>query len=119
MILSICIPTYNKVNQLDNCLNSILISKKNVDNFNFEICISDNNSDENTEEIYEIAIREGYDIDHNTVWRSQEHEPAYLEEVKKRYNFDEEELELRKSNISTWHEIISKVNELYDSGPIF
>lgn len=75
--------------------------------------------DENTEEIYEIAIREGYDIEHNTVWRSQEHEPAYLEEVKKRYNFDEEELELRKSNISTWHEIISKVNELYDSGPIF
>ncbi len=51
MILSICIPTYNRVNQLDNCLNSILISKKKVDNFNFEICISDNCSEEDTESI--------------------------------------------------------------------
>jgi len=51
MILSICIPTYNRVNQLDNCLNSILVSKKNVDNFNFEVCISDNNSEEDTESI--------------------------------------------------------------------
>ena len=51
MILSICIPTYNRVNQLDNCLNSILISKRNVDNFNFEICVSDNNSEEDTESI--------------------------------------------------------------------
>ena len=58
MILSICIPTYNRVKQLDNCLNSILISKKNVDNFNFEICISDNNSDENTEEIIRKYDRE-------------------------------------------------------------
>ena len=58
MILSICIPTYNRINQLDNCLNSILISKKNVDNFNFEICISDNNSDENTEEIIRKYDRE-------------------------------------------------------------
>ena len=39
------------MNQLDNCLNSILISKKNVDNFNFEVCISDNNSQEDTESI--------------------------------------------------------------------
>jgi len=51
MILSICIPTYNRVDQLDNCLNSILISKKKVDNFDFEVCISDNNSEENTESI--------------------------------------------------------------------
>ena len=51
MILSICIPTYNRINQLDNCLNSILISKKNVDNFNFEICISDNCSEEDPESI--------------------------------------------------------------------
>jgi len=51
MILSICIPTYNRINQLDNCLNSILISKKKVGNFDFEVCISDNNSEENTESI--------------------------------------------------------------------
>ncbi len=51
MILSICIPTFNRVRQLDNCLNSILISKNNVDNFNFEVCVSDNNSSQNTYEI--------------------------------------------------------------------
>jgi len=51
MLLSICIPTYNRISQLDNCLNSILISKKKVDNFDFEICISDNNSREDTESI--------------------------------------------------------------------
>ena len=58
MILSICIPTYNRINQLDNCLNSILISKKNVDDFNFEICISDNNSEKNTEEIIQKYNKE-------------------------------------------------------------
>ena len=51
MLLSICIPTYNRISQLDNCLNSILISKKKVHNFDFEICISDNNSREDTESI--------------------------------------------------------------------
>ena len=44
MILSICIPSYNRLNCLDNCLNSILIASKNVDNFDFEVCVSDNNS---------------------------------------------------------------------------
>jgi hypothetical protein len=74
---------------------------------------------EKTEEIYEIAIREGYDIECNTIWRSPDYEPVYLEEVKERHNLDKEELELRKSNIVNWHEIIDKVNQLYDSGPIF
>lgn len=45
--LSICIPNYNRIECLDDCLNSILISSKNVNNFNFEICISDNFSDIN------------------------------------------------------------------------
>ena len=53
MLLSICIPTYNRVNQLDNCLNSILISKKRVENFNFEVCISDNNSQQRIESLIE------------------------------------------------------------------
>ena len=44
MILSICIPSYNRLNCLENCLNSILIASKNVDNFDFEVCVSDNNS---------------------------------------------------------------------------
>ena len=42
MILSICIPSFNRLDCLDNCLNSILISSKNVKDFKFEVCISDN-----------------------------------------------------------------------------
>ena len=51
MILSICIPTYNRLDNLDNCLNSILISSKNVNNFDFEVCVSDNFSDDNPQKI--------------------------------------------------------------------
>jgi glycosyltransferase involved in cell wall biosynthesis len=47
MLLSICIPTYNRLNCLDNCLNSILISSRNVKKFDFEVCISDNYSEQN------------------------------------------------------------------------
>ncbi len=53
MILSICIPNYNRLNCLDNCLNSILIASKNVKDFDFEVCISDNNSITNPIEIIE------------------------------------------------------------------
>ena len=38
--LSICIPTYNRVFYLNNCLNSIKLAKKN--NLKIEVCISDN-----------------------------------------------------------------------------
>lgn len=48
MKLSICIPTYNRPNQLPNCLNSIYIAKKNS-SLDFDVCISDNNSN------YDIA----------------------------------------------------------------
>ena len=41
MLLSICIPTYNRPSSLTNCLNS-LYYQKNLDKKNFEICISDN-----------------------------------------------------------------------------
>jgi nucleoside-diphosphate-sugar epimerase len=43
MLLSICIPTYERTACLNNCLNSIYIAKKNF-NIDFEVCISDNNS---------------------------------------------------------------------------
>ena len=43
MLLSICIPTYNRSQCLHNCLNSILIAKKN-NNIKFEVCVSDNGS---------------------------------------------------------------------------
>jgi glycosyltransferase involved in cell wall biosynthesis len=45
MLLSICIPTYNRPQYLDNCLNSILTAKKN-NNIKFEVCVSDNGSKE-------------------------------------------------------------------------
>ena len=53
MLLSICIPNFNRANCLDNCLNSIVISKKNS-NLKFEVCISDNNSSDNIENDQEI-----------------------------------------------------------------
>jgi len=51
VILSICIPTYNRVKHLDNCLNSLLIAKNNFPSFKFEVCISDNNSKEDVKKI--------------------------------------------------------------------
>ena len=51
MLLSICIPSYNRPSCLENCLNSILISSKNVKNFDFEVCISDNCSEANIKEL--------------------------------------------------------------------
>jgi len=51
MIFSICIPTYNRGESLDNCLNSILISNQYVRDFGYEICISDNCSLENIDQI--------------------------------------------------------------------
>ena len=50
MILSICIPTYNRPANLSNCLNSILISKRKT-NLKFEICIFDNGSNYNVKKI--------------------------------------------------------------------
>ena len=50
MLLSICIPTFNRSKCLLNCLNSILISSKNFKN-KFEVCVSDNNSTQNIENI--------------------------------------------------------------------
>ena len=58
MILSICIPSYNRLECLENCLNSILISSKNVDNFDFEICISDNCSEKNPKYIVDKYKKE-------------------------------------------------------------
>lgn len=43
MLLSICIPNYNRGKYLNNCLNSILIAKS-FSSLKFEVCISDNGS---------------------------------------------------------------------------
>ncbi|MDB9760436.1 glycosyltransferase family 2 protein [Pelagibacteraceae bacterium] len=47
MLLSICIPTYNRPDSLVNCLNSLSLQKKK----NFEVCISDNCSNTNIKKI--------------------------------------------------------------------
>jgi glycosyltransferase involved in cell wall biosynthesis len=51
MKLSICIPTYNRAYYLKNCLHSINLSALNT-NYKFQVCISDNNS---TDETYNVV----------------------------------------------------------------
>ena len=53
--LSICIPTFKRAKHLNNCLNSILLAKK-APGFDFEICISDNGSTDDTEKIVKRYI---------------------------------------------------------------
>jgi glycosyltransferase involved in cell wall biosynthesis len=48
--LSICIPNFNRIFFLDNCLNSIKKSSENS-SLKFEVCISDNNSIDKVEEV--------------------------------------------------------------------
>lgn len=52
--LSICIPTYNRAAHLTNCLQSI-ISISEASQFDFEICVSDNCSTDNTEQVVRNA----------------------------------------------------------------
>ena len=47
MLISICIPTYNRPEYLKNCLNSLA---KQTDK-NFEVCVSDNHSNSNIRKI--------------------------------------------------------------------
>ena len=54
--LSICIPTFKRANHLNNCLNSILVAKK-VPGMEYEICISDNGSTDNTEEVVKSYLQ--------------------------------------------------------------
>ena len=56
ILLSICIPTYNRSQSLLNCLNSIHIAKKNS-NINFEVCISDNGSSDNTVDVIDKFLK--------------------------------------------------------------
>lgn len=48
--LSICIPTFNRAKYLSNCLQSIICMNK-PKGLNYEVCISDNGSNDNTKEI--------------------------------------------------------------------
>jgi glycosyltransferase involved in cell wall biosynthesis len=53
ILLSICIPTYNRKSYLRNCLESIYLSKLKS-NINLEVCISDNASTESIADIVKI-----------------------------------------------------------------
>ena len=54
MKLSICIPTYNRANHLANCLNSIISCKLNTDLI-FQVCVSNNHSTDETEDVVKRA----------------------------------------------------------------
>jgi len=54
MKLSICIPTYNRAAHLANCLNSIVLCNSQSD-LKFQVCVSDNNSIDGTEDVVRRA----------------------------------------------------------------
>ena len=56
MKLSICIPTFNRANYLNNCLHSII--RCNYDKTKkFQVCVSDNCSTDNTEHVVKKATK--------------------------------------------------------------
>ena len=57
--LSICIPTFNRAKYLSNCLQSI-ISMNKPKGLKYEVCISDNGSNDNTKEIVLKAKKKIY-----------------------------------------------------------
>ena len=61
MLLSICIPNYNRAKYLNNCLNSILIAKS-FSSLKFEICISDNGSKDDILSIINLYKKKGLKI---------------------------------------------------------
>ena len=72
--------------------------------------------DEKTHEVYEITIRQ--DDDTHIIWRSPLHESDFITELELNRNYDEDELEKRKSNIDM-DTLIEQVKRLYDSGNVF
>jgi glycosyltransferase involved in cell wall biosynthesis len=54
MKVSICIPTYNRATHLNNCLHSIILNKSRSV-IDYEICVSDNCSTDETEKVVRRA----------------------------------------------------------------
>ena len=52
--ISICIPTFNRAKSLTNCLASIAIASRKYSG-EFEICVSDNGSDDKTADVIKTA----------------------------------------------------------------
>ena len=80
ILLSICIPTYNRPHHLENCLNSILISKKNCKEISLEVCISDNGSKHNIRKIINKFSKK-LDIKFNKFKRNLGITPNFLKVV--------------------------------------
>ena len=76
MKLSICIPTYNRASHLANCLNSIIVRGLNS-NLEFQICVSDNCSTDNTEDVVRNA-QSSIDIKYNKNDRNLGHARNFL-----------------------------------------
>lgn len=57
ILLSICIPTFNRATYLEDTINSIVKQKKFQETNDVEIVISDNCSDDNTKEVSDKFIR--------------------------------------------------------------
>jgi len=57
MKISICIPTYNRATHLRNCLNSIVRNRVNG-NVDFQVCVSDNCSTDETEQVVRCAQKD-------------------------------------------------------------
>lgn len=55
--ISICIPTFNRAKYLANCLHSIRLNN-NISKVDFEVCVSDNCSEDNTEDIVIAAQKD-------------------------------------------------------------
>jgi len=72
--------------------------------------------DEKTHEVYEISVRQDDDI--SLIWRSPVHEPNFIEELQLNRDYEEEDLDKRKSNIDM-DALIEQVKRTYDSGNVF
>lgn len=77
--LSICIPTYNRGSHLANCLNSIISCSLNSD-IKFQVCVSDNCSTDNTEDIVRNA-QSAIDIKYHKNARNLGHARNFLNVV--------------------------------------
>ena len=83
ILLSICIPTYNRAKNLENCLKSIYISKRKLSKkFNFEVNVSDN-SQNNLSRHYALKYKKFLNINYSKNKKNIGYAPNYLKLVSK------------------------------------
>ena len=79
MKLSICIPTYNRPNQLPNCLHSIYLAKQKT-GLDFEVCVSDNGSNYDVKNIVD-SYNEKLDIKLHIFQKNNGYHPNLLKAI--------------------------------------